>query len=61
MSRRHLTLAVVALASLVLSACGTNPTAPQDGIRTPSSVKAGDVVTTPVDTTARSGWVGSSG
>lgn len=60
MSRRSLTFAVVALASLVVSACGTSPTAPQAGVRAPSSVNA-DLVT-PVDSTnARSGWAGSSG
>jgi hypothetical protein len=29
MSRRHLTLVVVAIASLVVSACGTAPTGPR--------------------------------
>jgi hypothetical protein len=29
MSRRHLTLVVVAIASLVVSACGSSPTAPR--------------------------------
>jgi hypothetical protein len=35
MSRRHLTLVVVAIASLVVSACGSSPTAPsRDGTTT---------------------------
>lgn len=29
MSRRYLTLVVVAVASLVITACGTSPTAPR--------------------------------
>jgi hypothetical protein len=29
MSRRHLTLLVVAVASLVVTACGTSPTSPR--------------------------------
>ena len=60
MSRRHLTLAVVALASLALSACGTSPTAPQNGIRTPSTTRA-DSSYAPTDSMSRSGWAGSSG
>ncbi len=37
MSRRHLSLLVVAIASMALSACGTSPTAPraEDGSTTP--------------------------
>jgi len=60
MSRRHLTLAVVAIASLVVSACSSNsPTAPQNGLRTPAPISAdGD---TPVDSTGRAGWSDSNG
>jgi hypothetical protein len=60
MSRRHLTLAVVALASLVLSACGTSPTAPQGGIRTPSGSSA-DSLQIRLDSINFSGWSGSNG
>ena len=60
MSRRHLTFAVAAIASLVITACGSNPTAPESGVRAPS-VKNASVLVPTTDTTARSGWVGSSG
>jgi ABC-type phosphate/phosphonate transport system substrate-binding protein len=60
MSRRHLTLAVVAIASLVVSACSASPTAPQSQLKTPAPVNA-DLITAPVDTTAKSGWIGSGG
>jgi hypothetical protein len=30
MTRRHLTLVVVAIASLVITACGSSPTAPRN-------------------------------
>jgi uncharacterized lipoprotein YajG len=59
MSRRPLSLVVVAIASLVLSACSAAPTAPT---ATPAaSSRDGGVVTPPVDTVARGGWSGSSG
>ena len=42
MSRRHLTLLAVAIASFALSACGTSPTAPrQDDPTTPPPVTLG--------------------
>jgi hypothetical protein len=43
MPRRHLTLVVVAIASLVVSACGSSPTAPRhdDPIAPPSIVTNG--------------------
>lgn len=62
MSRRYLTLAVVALASLVVSACSSSPTAPQNGLRAPGASNA-DIITTTTtttDTTARSGFSGSN-
>jgi hypothetical protein len=52
MSRRHLTLVVVAIASLVVSACGTSPTGPRP---TAPSFEAG------VDTLPRIGTSGSNG
>lgn len=62
MSRRPLSLVVVALASLVLSACSSSPTAPRSSAPTISGASTHDVVTTPpVDTTARSGWSGLGG
>jgi hypothetical protein len=42
MSRRHLTLVLVAIASLVVSACGSSPTAPrQDTTNPPTIVTSG--------------------
>ena len=41
MSRRQLTLAIVAIVSLVASACGTSPTAPRHGDDTTAIVTAG--------------------
>ncbi len=41
MSRRQLTLALVAVASLVLSACGTSPTAPRNDDPTTIVVSGG--------------------
>jgi hypothetical protein len=40
MSRRHLTLVLVAIASLVVSACGSSPTAPRhdDSTTTPPTI-----------------------
>ena len=60
MSRRHLTLAVVALTSLVLSACSGGPTAPQSQLKTPARAGA-DGTTAPTDSTSLSGWMGSNG
>lgn len=48
MSRRHLSLLIVAIASMVISACGTSPTAPR-----PNAGAA--------DTTSRLGVSGSNG
>ena len=63
MSRRHLTLAVVALASFAVAACSsspTAPTAPAQGIQVPDAISADSVMTTdPV--TGRSIWASSSG
>ena len=60
MSRRHLGLVVVALASLVLSACSSSPTAPRS--ITPASGASQDgLVVPPTDTTSRSGWMSSNG
>lgn len=63
MSRRHLTLAVVALASFVVAACSSSPTAPaspEQGIRTPGAATADSVMTIdPV--TGRSIWASSNG
>ena len=53
MSRRHLTLVVVALASMVVSACSASPTAPRANAPTP----AGAVH----DSTSLTGWSGSNG
>jgi hypothetical protein len=41
MSRRQLTLLVVALASVVASACGTSPTAPRHDDVTPPPTRIG--------------------
>jgi curli biogenesis system outer membrane secretion channel CsgG len=61
MSRRHLSLVVVALASLVLSACSSSPTAPRS--ITPASAASAhdDIINPPTDTTSRSGYSGSNG
>jgi hypothetical protein len=53
MSRRHLAFVVVAIASLVISACNTSPTGPR------STAPAHD--TAPSDTTTRLGTSGSNG
>jgi len=55
MSRRHLSLVVVAIASLVISACNASPTGPRP--TTPSH----DEITPPTDTTGRIGYIGSNG
>ena len=55
MSRRHLSLVVVAIASLVISACNASPTGPTP--TTPSR----DEITPPADTTGRIGTIGSNG
>ena len=55
MSRRHLTLAVVAIASLVISACSSSPTGPQP------SAPTHDGITAPADTSSRIGSIGSNG
>lgn len=59
MSRR-LTLVVVTLASLAVTACSTAPTSPDRGIRTPDGVNA-DSVITGTDSTGRSIWSSSNG
>ena len=41
MSRRQLTLAIVAIVSLVASACGTSPTGPRHGDDSTAIVTAG--------------------
>jgi hypothetical protein len=41
MSRRHLSLLVVAIASLVVTACGSSPTAPQHDAPPPPIVVSG--------------------
>jgi hypothetical protein len=55
MSRRHLSFVVVAIASLVISACNASPTGPQP--TTPNH----DTITPPADTTGRIGYGGSNG
>lgn len=60
MSRRHLTLAVVALASFVVAACSSSPTAPARSNLTPDAINADSVMTIdPV--TGRSIWASSNG
>ncbi|MDB4880207.1 MAG: hypothetical protein JWL60_1653 [Gemmatimonadetes bacterium] len=61
MSRRLLTLAVVSLASFAVAACGTSPTAPQSGMRTPGAASADVIAPPPADSAGRSGWIGSNG
>ena len=53
MSRRHLAFVVVALASLVVSACNASPTGPRP--------TAPSHETVPTDTTTRIGTMGSNG
>jgi outer membrane biogenesis lipoprotein LolB len=60
MSRRHLSLTIVAVASLILTACSSSPTAPQSQ-RTGASSANADLSAPAPDTTGRSGWIGSSG
>jgi hypothetical protein len=55
MSRRHLSLLVVAIASLVVSACNAAPTGPRP------TAPAHDDITAPTDSTARIGTTGSNG
>jgi hypothetical protein len=55
MSRRHLTLVVVAIASLVVSACNSSPTGPRPVAPTH------DTFTSPADSASRIGTIGSSG
>jgi hypothetical protein len=55
MSRRHLSLVVVAIASLVISACNAAPTGPR-----PAAANH-DSITPPADTTNRYGYSGSNG
>jgi hypothetical protein len=55
MSRRHLTLVVVAIASLVISACNGSPTGPRP------AAPSHDSITNPPDTTGRIGFSGSNG
>lgn len=51
MSRRQLTLALAAVASLAVTACGANPTAPTATLHAPAANADA----------APSGWIGSSG
>jgi hypothetical protein len=55
MSRRHLTFVVVAIASLVVSACNSSPTGPRPAAPTH------DAFTAPADSSGRIGVIGSSG
>lgn len=55
MSRRQLSLLIVAIASLVVSACNASPTGPRP------TAPAHDEITTPTDTTSRIGTMGSNG
>ena len=55
MSRRHLSLVVVAIASLVISACNASPTGPR-----PTAPNHDDI-TAPADSTGRIGYIGSNG
>jgi len=61
MSRRHLTLAVVAVASLVISACSAAPTSPISAPNVRSSDEITTPPTTPPDSTSLSGWISSNG
>jgi hypothetical protein len=56
MSRRHLSLVVVAIASLVISACNASPTGPQ-----PTTPNHDTITNPPADTTGRIGYGGSNG
>ncbi|HET7188062.1 MAG TPA: hypothetical protein VFI52_07900 [Gemmatimonadaceae bacterium] len=56
MSRRHLSLVAVAIASLVISACNASPTGPR-----PADSSNHDTITVPADTTTRIGTGGSNG
>jgi hypothetical protein len=55
MSRRHLTLVVVAIASLAISACNSSPTGPRP------SAPTHDEFTPPADSTNRLGTNGAHG
>lgn len=55
MSRRHLTLVLVAITSLVVSACNVSPTGPRP------TAPSHDGITAPTDTTTRIGTTGSNG
>lgn len=55
MSRRHLSLVVVAIASLVISACNASPTGPR-----PASPNH-DTITAPTPTPTVIGTTGSNG
>ena len=55
MSRRHLTLVLVAITSLVVSACNVSPTGPRP------TAPSRDDVPVPTDTTGRIGTSGSHG
>jgi hypothetical protein len=56
MSRRHLSFVVVAIASLVISACNSSPTGPQ-----PTTPNRDTINPPPADTTGRIGYGGSNG
>ena len=55
MSRRHLSFVVVAIASLVVSACSASPTGPRP------TAPSHDTFTPPADSTGRIGVIGSGG
>ena len=55
MSRRQLSLVVVTIASLVISACNGSPTGPRP------AAPSHDSITNPPDTTGRIGYIGSNG
>jgi hypothetical protein len=55
MSRRHLSFVVVAIASLVISACSASPTGPRP------VAPNHDAFNPPADTTGRIGTTGSTG
>jgi uncharacterized lipoprotein YajG len=59
MSRRHLSLLVVAIASLVVSACSAAPTGPS--MSAPAAAPAHDDAPAPSDSTGRIGTTGSNG
>jgi hypothetical protein len=56
MSRRQLSFVVVAIASLVVSACNVSPTGPQ-----PTTSNHDTINPPPSDTTGRIGTIGSNG